>query len=96
MTLDDLRGSKREEILRLASDYGARNVRVLGSFSRGENEAASDIDFLVDLDTGRTLMDLGGLLMELQQALNCPVDVTTEKMLRPRIREHALRDAVPL
>jgi predicted nucleotidyltransferase len=96
MTLDDLRGSKRQEILRLAGDYGARNVRVFGSFSRGENKASTDIDFLVDLDPGRTLMDLGGLLVELQRTLDLPVDVTTEKMLRPRIREQALRDAVLL
>jgi hypothetical protein len=96
MTLQELRTSRREEILRIASEYGARNVRVFGSFSREENRADSDVDFLVDLDTDRTLMDLGGLLMELQRILQVPVDVATEKMLRPRVREQALRDAVPL
>jgi len=54
------------------------------------------VDFLVDLDPSRTLMDLGGLLVELQETLRQPVDVATEQMLRPKVREQALRDAVLL
>jgi len=96
MTLQELRLSKKEQILRIASNYGARNVRVFGSVARGETSPASDIDFLVDLDPNRTLMDLGGLLMDLQEALAAPVDVTTEQLLRPAIRDQALRDALPL
>jgi uncharacterized protein len=96
MTLQELRLSKKEQILRIASSYGARNVRVFGSVARGESSPASDIDFLVDLDPNRTLMDLGGLLMDLQEALAAPVDVTAEQLLRPAIRDQALRDALPL
>ena len=96
MTLEELRRSKREEILRIARNHGAYNVRVFGSLARGEHSATSDIDFLVDLDPERTLMDLGGLLMELQETLQVPVDVATEKMLRSKIRDQVLHDAQPL
>ncbi|MBI3679322.1 MAG: nucleotidyltransferase family protein [Acidobacteria bacterium] len=96
MTLDELRETKRDQILRLAAGYGARNVRVFGSMARGDNSPASDIDFLVDLDPDRSLMDLGGLLMELQEMLQTQVDVATEGMLRAKARERALLDAVLL
>ncbi len=96
MTLDELRRSKRDEILRIAATYGASNVRVFGSLARGENSPSSDVDILVDLDADRSLMDLGGLLMDLQEVLPLPVDVATEDMLRPKARERALIDAVPL
>ena len=52
---------KRNDILRLATKYGARNVRVFGSLARGESDEASDLDLLVELDPGRSLLDLGGL-----------------------------------
>ena len=61
--------------LQLARNHGARNVRVFGSLARGEHSPSSDIDFLVDLDPDRTLMDLGGLLMDLQEMLELRVDV---------------------
>ena len=96
MTIDQLRQTKRDRILQLAANYGARKVRVFGSMARGENSPASDIDFLVDLDPDRSLMNLGGLLMELQEMLHVQVDVATEGMLRPKVRERALLDAVPL
>jgi predicted nucleotidyltransferase len=96
VSLDELRRTKRLQILRVAESFGARNVRVFGSVARGKDTGSSDIDLLVDLDPDRTLMDLGGLLMELQTLLGRPVDVATEAMLRPHVREHALRDAVPL
>jgi predicted nucleotidyltransferase len=96
MTLEELRHSKRDQILRVASEHGAHNVRVFGSFARGEQNPGSDIDLLVDLDPDRTLMDLGGLLMDLQGILNLRVDVATEGMLRPKVREQVLRDALPL
>jgi len=95
MTLQDLRRT-REQILQVAARHGAGNVRVFGSLARGEGSPTSDVDFLVDLDPSRTLMDLGGLLVELQETLRQPVDVATEQMLRPKVREQALRDAVLL
>jgi predicted nucleotidyltransferase len=96
MKLQDLRAARREEILRLAASYGARNVRVFGSVARGEGGPSSDVDFLVDLDPDHSLMDLGGLLMDLREMLRADVDIATERMLKPDIRERALRDAVSL
>ena len=87
---------KREAILATATKYGAYNIRIFGSVARGEAHSESDVDFLVDMEAERSLFDLGGLLMELQDLLNCPVDVVTEKGLRQRIRDRVLSEAVPL
>ncbi len=86
----------RERVLETAARYGAYNVRVFGSVARGEATASSDIDFLVSMEPGRSLMDLGGLLYELQNLLGVNVDVVTEKGLRARFRELVLREAIPL
>jgi hypothetical protein len=96
MDLQALLKQKREQILETASHYGAYDVRVFGSVARGEADAASDIDLLVKLEPGRSLMDLGGLLYDLQNLLGTQVDVVTEKGLRPRIRVQVIREAIPL
>ena len=96
MSLNELLQEKREEILRIASKRGAKNIRVFGSVARGEADSESDIDLLVDLEPGRSLFDLGGLLMDLQDLLDHKVDIVTERGLRERIREHVLREAVLL
>ena len=96
MGIDDLLGARREEVLRLAAKHGARNVRIFGSVARGEADATSDLDFLIELEPGRNLLDMGGLLMDLQFVLGRPVDVISEKGLRPSIRARVLREAVPL
>lgn len=88
--------TRREDILRLATTYGAQNVRVFGSVARGEADSNSDIDFLVELEPGRSLLDLGGFLMDLQELLGCEVDVVTVNGLRERIRPRVLQEAVPL
>ena len=95
-TIEDLVKIKRTEILNIAARHGAKKVRIFGSVARGEARADSDIDFLVDMEPGRSLFDLGGLLMDLQEVLGRKVDVVTEKGLRSRIRERVLREAVPL
>ena len=94
MTAKDLLKEKREEILRIATKYGARNVRVFGSVVRGEADEASDIDFLVEMEPGRSLFDLGGLQAELEAFLGYHVDVVTEKGLKPRIGGRVLSEAV--
>ena len=96
MAVEDLLKAKREEILRACAKYGAYNVRVFGSVARSEADEQSDLDFLVELEPGRTLFDLGGLQSDLEQLLGCRVDVVTERGLKPRIRERVLREAVPL
>lgn len=85
--------SKRDEIVKIAKQHGATNIRVFGSVALGIADDASDIDFIVDLEDGRSLLDLGGLLMDLQELFERPVDIVTEKSLRPRIRERVLREA---
>src|SRR5437667_12623500 len=96
MSLDEILQTKREDILRTANRYGAFNVRVFGSVARGEADEKSDIDLLVDMEPGRSLLDLSGLLIDLEDLLGCNVDVVTERGLRERIRERVLREAVPL
>ncbi|HEY7213286.1 MAG TPA: nucleotidyltransferase domain-containing protein [Thermoanaerobaculia bacterium] len=95
MGIEELR-ARREEILRVAVRRGARQVRVFGSVARGEADEKSDVDFLVDMERGRSLLDLGGLLMDLQELLGRRVDVVTERGLKPRIRERVLAESVPL
>jgi hypothetical protein len=94
-TLTELR-SRRDEIIEVARARGASRVRVFGSVARGDATEASDIDFLVDLEPDRNLLDLGGLLMDLQDLLQRDVDVVTERGLRPRVAERVLADAVEL
>jgi len=96
VTTLDLLKTKREDILRLAALRGARNLRVFGSVARGEDDSTSDVDFLVDMEPGKSLLDLGGLLMDLQELLGCPVDIVTEQGLKTRLRNRVLQEAVPL
>jgi hypothetical protein len=92
----DLVNHKREQILQVAARRGARNVRIFGSVAREEDDAHSDIDFLVEMDAGRSLFDLGGLQAELEDVLGCRVDVVTERGLKNRIRSRVLDEAVPV
>ena len=92
----ELLRQKRDDILRLAATYGARNVRIFGSVARGEAGVDSDIDFLVDMEPGRTLFDLGGLFFELRELLGVEVDVVPEGGLRENVRSQILKEAAPL
>ena len=96
ITLQELRTSKRSEILRLAAQRGAHNLRIFGSVARGDNDARSDIDFLVDLEPGRSLLDLERLRRDLGELLATEVDVVSSRGLRDRVRARVLQDAVPL
>jgi uncharacterized protein len=96
MSYDELLSTKREDILRIAAKYGASNVRVFGSVARGEADEQSDIDLLVDLEPKRSLLDLAGLLVDLEELLGCKVDVVPEDSLRKRIKDRVLKEAVAL
>ena len=96
MRIEKLLPEKRKEILNIAMKHGAYNVRIFGSGARGNTKPDSDVDILVEMEEGRSLLDLGGLLMDLQDLLGCKVDVVTEQGLRSRIRNKVLREAVPL
>jgi len=87
---------KRNAILDAARRHGARNVRVFGSVARDEDDDRSDLDFLVEMEPGRSLLDHAALLLDLEQLLGCKVDVLSEKGIKARIRERVLREARPL
>jgi uncharacterized protein len=96
MEIEKLLKSQREQILMIARKNGAYDVRIFGSVARGEARPESDVDFLVKLEEGRSLLDLARLLRELQTLLGLPVDVVTEAGLRSRIRMQVLKEARPL
>ena len=96
MGINEIIGDQKEHILAIASKHGAFNVRVFGSVAKGNADEKSDVDFLVDLEKGRSLFDLGGLLMDLQDLLGRNVDVVTAQGLRERIRNDVLNNAVQL
>ena len=96
MGIDELLKAKRDEILRLAEKHGAQNVRVFGSVARGEAGPDSDIDFLVEMEPGRSLLDLGGLWADLTELLGRKVDIVTERSIYWLLRRRILKEARPL
>ncbi len=96
LSLDTLRSDKRKEILRLSELRGARNLRVFGSVARGDATEGSDLDLLVDWEAGRSLMDHGGLVQDLEELLGVRVHLGTEKSLHWYVRDRILREATPL
>ena len=94
MTLEEVRSQYRDQIFAVASRRGAHNIRVFGSVARGEQHSGSDIDFLVDFEPGRSLIDLTGLLLDLQDVLHCKVDVVSGRGLKPRLAAEVMREAV--
>ncbi len=88
--------SHRDQILKLGSQYGASNIRIFGSISRDEGKPTSDLDIIVTLDPGHTLLDLGGFLMDIQEILGIHVDIVTDDSLHPLLKEGILREAKPL
>jgi len=96
MGIDELVRAKREEILRIAARHGAYNVRIFGSAARGEAGPESDVDFLVEMEDGRSLLDLVGLWQDLEDLLGCKVDVVEPEGLHWYLRDRVLNEAVPL
>lgn len=95
-SLEELR-ERRSEILEVCSRNGASNVWVFGSVARGEQDEQSDVDLLVDMEAGRSLFDLAGLVGELEDLLGCPVNVVEHASLTDdRFSRWARRDMVPL
>jgi predicted nucleotidyltransferase len=86
----------RDEILRLAALFKARDVRVFGSVARGEDNEASDIDLLVRWDESASLTDWAGFQQEAERVLGTKVDVVSETSLHWYIRDKVLAEARPL
>ncbi len=86
----------KEKIRAVAERYGARNIRVFGSCARGDNRPDSDLDLLIDLEEGRSLLDLIAIQQDLEDLLGRKVDVVTEPELSPYFRDNVLEEAIPL
>lgn len=96
MSLEQLVQTKRDEILTISAKYGAHNVRIFGSVARGESRPDSDVDFLVDMEDGRSLLDLSGLWLDLEELLAHKVHVTEPDGLHWYIRDRILNEAIQL
>ncbi|MBA4390131.1 MAG: nucleotidyltransferase [Syntrophus sp. (in: bacteria)] len=96
MDLANLLKEKRVEILATAKRHGARHVRIFGSIARGDFDEKSDMDFLVKMEPGRSLLDHASLLLDLENLLGCKVDVVSDKGIKARMRERVLSEAQPL
>jgi predicted nucleotidyltransferase len=96
MGIPEIIADKKEQILALAAKYGASNIRVFGSVANGTANVDSDIDFLVDMEKDRSLFDVGGLLMDLQELFGRKVDVVTENGLHWYIKNHIISEAKPI
>ncbi len=96
MKIDQALRDKRQEILQVVARHGARNARIFGSQARGEAGAGSDLDILIELDLGRSLLDIVAIKQDLEDLLGCRVDVVTEAAISPYIRDQVLREAVGL
>ena len=85
-----------DKILQLGAKYGASDLRLFGSVMRGDQNVASDVDLLVKMAKGTSLLDLVGLSQELQELLHCRVDVVNERCLYPRIKQRVLSEAMAI
>ncbi len=96
MAIDRILKDKRDEIIRTANRHGARTVHIFGSRARGEANPGSDLDLLVTLDEHASLLDIVAIKQDLEDLLGCKVDVLTEDAISPYIRDHVLKQAIPL
>ena len=87
---------RRREILDIAARHGAYDIRIFGSVARGDAAEASDLDLLVRFEPGRSLLDHGGLIDDLEDLLGVKVDVVSERGMRDRLRQRALTEAIAL
>lgn len=96
MKANELLKDRREDILRVAAQHGAQNVRVFGSATRGDAGPDSDLDFLVEFEEGQSLLDVTALWQDLEELLGREVDVVEPEGLHWYIRDRVLREALPL
>lgn len=87
---------QRRRLLDSAKRHGITHLRAFGSLARGEAHEGSDVDLLVDLKAGHTLVDLAAFRREAAEILDLPVDVATADMLKDRVRDEVLSEALPI
>ena len=92
----DLLHQNRAAILEIAARHGASDVRIFGSFARGNPTQESDVDFLVEMSPASSLLDQVALIEDLRALLGRRVDVVTERALNWLIRRRILKEAIPL
>lgn len=88
--------ARRDEIIAVAERYGASEIRIVGSIARGDATASSDLDLIVRFEPHRSLLDHGGLVMDLRELLGVEVDVIDEEAMRHDFRRQVLKEAIPL
>jgi predicted nucleotidyltransferase len=96
MNISELIQQKRRQVLEIAAGHGARNVRLFGSVARGETTETSDLDLLIEMEPGRSLLDIVAIKQDLEELLGCKVDVVTEAAISPYLRDKVLHEAVRL
>lgn len=96
MKANELLKDRREDILRVAAQHGAQKVRVFGSAARGDAGPDSDLDFLVEFEEGRSLLDVTALWQDLEELLGRKVDIVEPEGLHWYIRDRVIREALPL
>jgi predicted nucleotidyltransferase len=94
--MDSVVREHRDEILAIAARHGAHSIRLFGSLARGDARPDSDLDLLVELEPGRSLLDLVAIKQDLEDALERSVDVVTEGSLSPYLKDRVLAGAIPL
>jgi uncharacterized protein len=94
--ISELVRKKHEEIVRIAAEHGATQVRLIGSVARGEARPDSDVDLLVTWREGTSLLDHAALMLELESLLGRKVDIASDGWVKPSIRESVYRDAIAL
>ena len=87
---------QRDIINRVVTQYGGSNIRIFGSTARGDVTDSSDLDILIKLEPGRSLLDLIAMKQDLEDILGCKVDIVTEAGLSPYLKDNILKEAVPL
>ena len=96
MKLDKMIKEKRDDILSMSRRHGARRVRLFGSYARKSITETSDLDVLIEMEPGSSLLDIVAIKQDLEDLLGCKVDVVTESSLSPYIRQDVLKEAIAL
>jgi len=95
MNIQELK-KNRESIISVVERNGGRKVRIFGSLARGEGLTDSDVDILIELDPGRSLLDILAIKQDLEDLLHRNVDVLTESAVSPYIKDDIMSEAVAL